>query len=197
MLHVIGIDPGETTGWCRLTIPRDSMYDDEPGRIEEWDYGEFLGPDISQVIEICRLVRETQGLDFAVGPAVVCEDFDLMHENPTTDPVLLTPVRIASMLQYAQFRGDMGPDSLVTLQGRTVAKETATDDRLRHYGLYVKGSDHIRDATRHAWVAIRRAKQSEDVRAAMWADPTRPRAGRVKPFTALANGLLAAARERQ
>lgn len=173
------------------------MYGQEPGSIAEWDYGEITGSEISQVIDICRLVRETQGLDFAVGPAVVCEGFDIMHENPTTDPVLLTPVRIASMLIYAQFRGDMGPDSLVTLQGRTTAMETATDDRLKHYGLYVKGSAHIRDATRHAWVALRRAKKDKAIRAAMWADPTRPHAGRVKPFDPLANGLLAAARERQ
>lgn len=191
-LHVIGIDPGENTGWCRLTIPRTSIYGKEPGEIVEWDYGEFTGPEPHQVRDICRLVRETQSLDFGVGPALVVEDFDIPPEAPTTDPVLLIPVRIAAMLRYAQFMGQLGPDALVMLQGRTDAKGTATDERLKLWGLYTAGSDHVRDATRHAIVAVRRAKAKVEVRNAMWADPARPR-------VAVARGasLLGLARERQ
>ena len=179
-LHVIGIDPGETTGWCRLTVPRDCMYGDEPSTIIEWDYGEIVGGEFDQVAAIGRLVRETQGLDFGVGPAVVVEDFDIPPHAPTTDPVLLWPVRLAAMTAYACWRGEMGPDATVTLQGRTMAKQTATDDRLHAWGLYIKGSDHIRDATRHAIVALRRARGKREFRDQLWLSPTRPGAGRKK-----------------
>lgn len=178
-LKILGIDPGESTGWAYLVIPRKSVYGDEPGAILQWDQGQLYGSEEDQTKEICRMVRQFQSLDFGVGPAVVVEDFDIAAKNPTTDPVLLTPVRLAAMLRYARYRGEMGPDSLVMLQGRTIAMSTATDERLRAWRLYVRGEEHARDAMRHAIVALRRASQKTHVREAMWADPNRPNAGRV------------------
>ena len=177
-LHVIGVDPGKTTGWCRLTVPRASIFGDEAGAITEWDYGELTGPEPDQVMQIARLARETQGLDYLIGPAFVVEDFDIEPHNVTTDPELLSPVRIAAMLSFVFHLGShssvsLTGDARMILQSRGQAKSTATDDRLKKWGLYAPGSDHVRDATRHAITAIRRAKTSPELRAQLWNDPSR------------------------
>lgn len=44
----------------------------------------------------------------------------------------------------------------VVYQGAGDAKKVITNDRLRSLGLYVRGSDHVRDAVRHAELYCRR-----------------------------------------
>jgi len=184
-LHVLGIDPGGTTGWSLITVPRSSIYGKTPGQVLEFKYGEIHGPEDDQAIEISRLARQIQNLDYGIGPAVVVEDFDLMpHYNNTSADVVLSPVRIAAKLQMLYHMGEseafrsgervrvslrlMG-ESLIVMQGRTMAKQTATDERLRAWGLYThRTGDHIRDATRHAITAIRRAKSNQEFRDSMW-----------------------------
>jgi hypothetical protein len=154
-LHILGIDPGGTTGWARLTVPRMSIFGDEPSEIWEWDYGIFDGDEIEQAISISRLARTIQGLDYKTGPALMVEDWDQDPRFKSTDPTALSPVRIGSYLRLLHHQGAMG-DSTLTFQGRTIAKRTATDDRLHAWHLYV-ANDHIRDAIRHAVVGLRRA----------------------------------------
>lgn len=166
-LKILGIDPGGTTGWARLVVPRKSIYGDEPRRIIEWEWGEVYGPEEKQVDELAGLVRATQGLSYQVGPAVVVEDFDIEPHNRTRDREMLSPVRIAAMLRYAQHLGKL-QDAQIVMQGRQLAKGTATDDRLRHWGLYIKGSDHARDAMRHAITALRRASENPAFLEKMW-----------------------------
>jgi hypothetical protein len=166
-LHVIGIDPGGTTGWARFTVPRKCLFGNAPSAVLEWDHGEFYGSEINQTQAIARMVREIQSLDYQVGPALVVEDWTIMINNVTTDPESLSPVRIAAMLQYAKFRGELG-DATITLQDRGIAKQTMTDERLQRAGYYVRGSDHVRDATRHAITALRRARDSDELRDEMW-----------------------------
>jgi hypothetical protein len=166
-LHVIGIDPGGTTGWARLTVPRESIYGRAPGEIIEWDFGQFYGPFEDQTHEIARLARETQSLDYKIGPALIVEGFDIMPSNPTTDQELLSPVVIAAQLQYAKYRGELS-DARIVVQGRTMAMSTATDQRLKAWGLYHPGAEHARDATRHAITFIRRAKDKPELRDEAW-----------------------------
>lgn len=169
-LHVLGIDPGGTTGWALLTVPRASIFGSQPASFLTIDYGEFYGPEDEQAIAIARLAREVQGLDYKIGPALVVEDFDLMaHYNNTDAAVVLSPVRIAAKLALLHHLGQTG-DARLMMQGRTIAKETATDYRLRAWGLYIEQEgDHIRDAMRHAITSLRRAKDSAKFRDMMWA----------------------------
>jgi|SRR5580698_9435146 hypothetical protein len=168
-IHVIGIDPGGTTGWCRLTVPRDSVFGREESSIIEWDYGEVSGHEPQQVVLLARLARETQSLDYLVGPALVVERWDVDPHFQSRDTSALSPARIGAMLLYAQHRGDLS-DARVTFQSRVQAKQALTDERLRALGLYVKGSEHVRDATRHALCALRRARQSSELRKEMWSE---------------------------
>jgi hypothetical protein len=132
----------------------------------DWDYGEFHGPEDDQAIAIAYFARTLQGIDYKVGPAVVIEDFDILAINPTTDSELLSPVRIAAKVTLMSRLKQMG-DARVVLQSRTIAKRL-DDERLARTGYYVPGPDHIRDATRHAIMALRRATQSDDFRDELW-----------------------------
>jgi hypothetical protein len=169
-LHVIGVDPGQTTGWCLLTVPRACIYGTDPSEILAWDYGELTGPEPAQVTTLTRMVREIQSLSYRVGPAVVVEDFDVGALVTTDTAVLYSPVRIAAMIRYAEHRHELN-DGKVVLQSRALAKQTMTDDRLRLYDMWVEGSDHIRDATRHAITALRRARDKPAFRDELWASP--------------------------
>ena len=166
-IHVLGIDPGHTTGWCHIVVPRKCFYGRQPNAVLEWDYGEFFGPEEEQAIEIARMAVHIQGMDWNVGPAIVIEDFDLMIRNPTTDSEMLSPVRIAAMVKMLS-RVKMAGDARVVLQGRSDPKHTYSDDRLKIHGYYVPGPDHIRDAIRQALMALRRASESEEFRDELW-----------------------------
>jgi hypothetical protein len=172
-LHVLAIDPGGVTGWCCLTVLRRSIFaDDTPSGIAEWDYGEFTGPEPVQATAIARLAREIQSLDYKTGPAVIIEDWDQKPEFRSTDPETLSPVRLGAMLSLLGFQGKLG-DATVHFQSRTVAfgSKATTDDKLRKYGLYVEGSDHIRAATKHAVTALRRARENWDFAIELWPYP--------------------------
>lgn len=156
-LHILGIDPGGTTGWCLLTIPTLSIFGDAPSAILDFATGEFLGNENQQADKICEFARTTQSLSYKVGPALVVEqwDFDPSFNNSDQEPY--SPLRIGAKLGYAQHLGKLG-DATLNWQGRVQAKKTATDERLRAWGLYTRGSDHERDATRHAITALRRTR---------------------------------------
>ena len=166
-IHIIGIDPGGTTGACLLTVPRDSIYGKSPGRIVKWEVWEESGDEAEQVRSLCRVSREVQSLDYQIGPALVIEAWDSDPTFRSTDPEALSPARIGGMFLYAALRGDLS-DARVNFQSRTQAKQYITDDRLRSRGMYTVGSDHIRDATRHALTALSRAKKSAELRYEFW-----------------------------
>lgn len=166
-IHIVGIDPGGTTGWCRLTIPTRSIFGSEPGGILDWDTGEWRGDENKQADAICEFARTTQSLAYRIGPALVVEQWDHDPSFNNADEEPYSPLRIGAKLGYARHLGKMG-DSTLNWQGRTQAKSTATDVRLREWGLYTKGSDHERDATRHAITALRRAKTDPRWAARLW-----------------------------
>ena len=165
-IHVLGIDPGGTTGWALVTVPRASLFGDEPSQILGWDYDEITGPEVEQVKALGRLAREIQGLSYMVGPAVVVEDFD--NATSVNDPEVFSPVRIAAMMMYAASRGEFG-DSRIVLQKRGLAKGQITDERLRRWRLMPKTPEgHAADAMKHAMMALRRAGQSDRFRDSLW-----------------------------
>lgn len=167
-LHILGIDPGGTTGWCRLTFPRICITEGAPGEIWEQEVGEFFGPTWEQTYAIAALCRTVQGLAYRVGPALVVEAWDNDPSFKVTDPEVLSPHAIGSQLEYVAHKTKLLGDARLIFQSRVQAKSTATDDRLKRWGLYKRGSDHIKDATRHAIVALRRARQDPELAAAFW-----------------------------
>jgi hypothetical protein len=166
-LHVLAIDPGGTSGWVCITVPRLCVFGPAPSEIWEWDYGEFSGAEPVQAIAIARLAREIQSLDYLIGPAIIVEDWDIDTKFKSTDPETLSPVRLGAMLTLLQHQKLLG-DATLHFQGRGIAFSTMTDDRLRRNGLWVEGSDHIRAATRHAITALRLARENPVFAKELW-----------------------------
>lgn len=81
---------------------------------------------------------------------VVVEDFIL--RKMTSDRELLDPVRVSSGF-LAVCNDSFSPHYNATWQQPSAAMTYATNDRLREWGLWIKGSDpaleHQRDARRH------------------------------------------------
>lgn len=167
-IHVLAFDPGVTTGWAKITIPRLSIWGDLPSKIVSWKTGQLRGRISDQVREACRLMRETQSLDYKIGPAIVVEDFDF--GRPLKDPEVYTPVYFAQQLLFCFEQTPLTSDAKMVLQGRDIAKASFTDERLEAAGVFLTRdqSDHERDALRHGLTALRRAKRSFKFRCRMW-----------------------------
>jgi len=166
-IHVMGIDPGGTTGWYNITVPADCIFGDAPSSIIEHDWGEFTGPEPQQAIELARLVREIQGLDYKVGPAMIMEAWDQDPTFHSTDPEALSPVRLGAMMTLLQEQKLLA-DATLHFQSRTLAFGTVTDERLHRWRLWVKGSDHVRAALRHGITALRRARENPEWANSLW-----------------------------
>lgn len=165
-LHIIGIDPGGKTGLCRFTIPRACIFSNAPSEIWEQEFRLFAGPEPEQALNIARYVRETQSLDYKTGPALIPEGWYQDPQFKSTDPEVLSPVRIGAMLVLLQCQGLLG-DATITFQDRSIAMSTATDDRLKSWNLYGNQKD-IRAATKHAITALRRARQNQEFARKLW-----------------------------
>ncbi len=171
-LHIIGCDPGGKTGLARFTIPRDSIFGNEPAEIWDMDFKLFAGPEPEQVLNIARYTRETQSLDYKTGPALVVEGWYNDPSFKSSDPEALSPVRIGAMLTFLMFNNDkthtaLLGDATLTFQDRTIAMTTMTDERLKKRNLYGNQKD-IRAATKHALTALRRAKQDPEFARTLW-----------------------------
>lgn len=170
-VHVLGLDPGGTTGWCLLTTLRSAIFGDAYPEIVEWDYGELTGPEPLQATNIAQMCREIQGLDYKTGPAVMAEQWDVDPTFQSTDQERYAPIRINAMLQLLHYQEKMG-DSTLHFQSRTIKAGTAVrDDRLKSLGIYVPGSKHIQDATKHALNALRRARENREFALRLWPYP--------------------------
>ncbi|HLY75939.1 MAG TPA: hypothetical protein VKU80_17600 [Planctomycetota bacterium] len=169
-IHVLAFDPGVTTGWARLTVPRRCVWGSEPARIIAWTTGQLRGRISDQVWASCDLIRTTQSLAYKLGPAVIVEDFDF--GRPLKDPEVYTPVYFAQQLRFCFERTALTNDATLVMQDRKTAKAAFTDDRLAAAGVWLaRGqTDHERDALRHALTALRRARRSVTLRCQMW-DP--------------------------
>jgi hypothetical protein len=166
-LHIMGIDPGGTTGWYLMTVPRACIFGDAPAAIWEHDWGEFTGPEPAQAVELARLAREVQSLDYKTGVALIMEAWDQDPTFHSTDPEALSPVRLGAMMTLLKHQNQLG-DSTLHFQSRSMAFSTATDERLKAWRLWVQGSDHVRAALRHTITALRRARNSPEFAAELW-----------------------------
>lgn len=156
-LHVLAIYPSEETGWCRLTVPRSCMFGTETPTITEWDYGVWPQSVPAVAIAIARKARETQGLDYKTGPAIVSEDDD--------DPY---PIRMNAMLELLHYEKRMGDGTLHFQEPEEASK--ITESHLRSNHIYVANHD-IMSATRHALTLLGQARADRALAHELWPYP--------------------------
>lgn len=184
-VSVFALDPGGTTGWSILSVYADCLVDSDVSILASINFkqqGEVSGAEDNQTDEIMNILVAWPEA------AIVVERFQLRQMA-----VELSPVRITAKLEYAlhtaiagqEWGGDDGVDDLVEagwvvddagqllprriwLQDPGMAKQAATNERLKDWGLYVPGSEHARDATRHAITFLRRCKDVPKLRQNAW-----------------------------
>jgi hypothetical protein len=155
-LWILGVDPGNTTGASLISIPRGSIYGDERGKILSHTSWELHGSLRMQVRNVCSIAMR---VNTPTSPClIVTEDYDLGGNRVTGSAAendIVSPIRVGAALWHAVECGH-ADNAVMTFQGRTIAMTTATDDRLKKWGLYDVGSAHKRDGTRHAVTMVRR-----------------------------------------
>jgi hypothetical protein len=123
--------------------------------------GDLLMVDAEELIQ----VRQMCGLfDNYAEAAIVFEDFVARTEQRARE--VFAPDRLRSSAQHEEILH--GEGRVFFLQQPSMAKTTATDDRLKRANLYFAGMEHATDAARHVLTFLRRARQREDIRAAAW-----------------------------
>lgn len=166
---ILGVDPGATTGLCMITVPRESLLGDAPGKIltrDSWETSESMRLQVRQVTSLALRAS-------AFFPClIVAEDFDLGGNRlagAASEADVATPIRFNGALAYAVSSGQ-AEHSILVFQGRTLAFTTATDDRLKKWDMWDVGSDHKRAATRHAITMIRRISSGSVSAQEIWGD---------------------------
>lgn len=172
---VISLDPGGTTGWSVMDVHPEALTDpDVPilGNINLWSHGQVdcgstkgnLGTsshagisttgEAAGVAELVGLCRSWPGA------CVVIEDFIVRRFDQSRD--FLSPIRITAAISQWLWQQNRS----YFVQQPAYAKTTATDDRLRHWGLYERsgGQNHARDADRHSITFLRKCKADKEFR---------------------------------
>lgn len=187
---VVAYDPGETTGWSVMQVHPEALVDDGVkilSSIEHWAHGQIdcgsraglpvvrdifdgegrleyndlavnIGAEAEGVDEMLRV------FDYFPGAAALLEDFIIRREDKSRS--FLSPVRITAGMDYGLFL--RGYQSF--RQQPSEAKGTATDERLKSWGLYERsgGMNHARDADRHAITWLRKCSTKKRLREACW-----------------------------
>ena len=123
--------------------------------------GNLLFVDAEEIVQ----VRQIAGLLYNYEEAaVVCEDFTLRTQVRSRE--VTAPDRLRAALQTNEVLH--GEGRVFFLQQASMAKSTATDERLKRAGLYFPGMQHATDAARHVLTFLRRARQAEDLRVGAW-----------------------------
>lgn len=191
LCSVVGFDPGETTGWCVMSIEPAALLDvlkDDEGviplqdKLVSIDYGQIDcgSHDYDKAI---NMLHKTASLNLAGENAGISEMLAItMYQWPKSVVVLedfipdpnkmdqarhtLSPVRILAGFSFGMSMDNQSgrlSDERIFIQNRSLAKTTCTDARLRRWGLYdERGGRHSRDAIRHAFYFLRTCRGKDE-----------------------------------
>ena len=139
---LVSIDPGKMSGWgvVGLTHP-----------LVNFDFGEY------EFMEMCEKLDAWSESSMGHGQKyhIVCERFVILDDTHKKSRGSTNwSIETIGVARYIAHRDHHEFD----LQGATEAKKLGTDKLLKRFGWYTKGSDHARDAARHALLWIARKK---------------------------------------
>lgn len=163
------VDPGGSTGWGVMSVNPEDLAGSRPIHkiIQHWS---------------CGMVKENENqmssamlefYDMWDDAAIGCEDFNLRQLA-----VELSPVTICAKVEYGLWlaekwaadeddRPQRRPRRLWK-QSASTAKNKLNDDRHREFGFWVPGPDHPRDAIKHCYTFLSRAREQPRLRFQAW-----------------------------
>lgn len=163
LVYGMGVDPGGTSGVTIIGVHERTIYRDYPGKISYFETFEVSGSYTQQALDITDASREFYPL------ALIVESF--YPAKPITSEEYLSPLRVGERIAFCvETHYIICP---FFWQTPSQAMSTAPDSRLKAWGLYRPGPDHMKDSTRHAITFIRRTKDDHKLRDAAWGPPER------------------------
>lgn len=134
MMHVWSFDPGETTGWCHISVHED-------GEMGIFNCGE------ADHLQIGNMLFDNVALKTAVGRTEIDIEFVvekyIMNSKISQSPWSLETIgliRYAASVYHIPFH----------FQTPSQAKNLITNDVIKRAGLWEPGQGHAMDAVRHA-----------------------------------------------
>ena len=158
MTALLAVDPGRTTGiaWCDSVALLPGAFDERIGGLVR--HKQLVGTDV----EISRMI--VKGARAIGAHVVVMESFQLRPGVALKGDDALSPVRIASMVEYGMCIGELGSLYVsMQLQTPSQGKSVMTDARMRAVGCWWPGQDHAVDAARHLLTFVRRVRSGKVV----------------------------------
>jgi hypothetical protein len=150
-VRALAIDPGGTTGYAMgyLDVNANELTI-ECGQ-QEWSMG-----DMYEMLDNW-IAGESENMPVHV----IYEDFS--YRNAARAGLDLTPVKLIGIIELYKERYE--PNVGFTKQSAATGKAFWNNDKLKAKGIYARGKDHGRDATRHLmhWLAFGAGSQYGDV----------------------------------
>jgi hypothetical protein len=166
------IDPGGTSGLAVVWFDPKALFEGKTTAKVVLGHSEMFlnGPEDGVNGQVDRYLRVARGLEYELdeegepqhrkGLVMGCESFQLRMLNQA--PEFLSPVRIRAKLDYELSMREHPmfnrPGVPLFTQTPSDAKKTFEDSRLHNLRMYTPGPDHIRDATRHCLLWIRKMR---------------------------------------
>lgn len=161
------LDPGGTSGWSVMCVEPDALSDPDVSVLKSISHkaqGQVTGDEDVQAKTLLEL--------FALWPDAACGCEDFIVRKYLQGREALSPVRITSKIEMGMRWGmfDVHANRRLWKQQPSLAMNTATDARLKDWGLYIAegGEEHARDASRHSITFLRRASERPALRHAAW-----------------------------
>lgn len=170
---IYALDGGTTSGVARGIFPAKSESVWDGLAAGEWESWEVEGEPARQAWEIIGEYAEWLGWPHlkpmekkGVHQHILAfEDFVVrLGTGASSKRSLLDPVRVSSACDALCIQRDGLRWAFPQYQQPSQAKNFATNERLRKHKLWVKGSDHRRDAVRHMCLAYSVSHRSHEVK---------------------------------
>lgn len=155
--RVLWMDPGVLSGVAAVWFDPHALFIKQqplPRCILAWWESYVGGPENDQIDKFLDLARQMGDGPSTPGLVLGVESFVMQQFNQSKE--FLAPVRLRAKLEYAVPL--WSPGRVVVSQSPSDALTTITDDRLKLWNMYTPGPDHIRDATRHCLLWIRKIR---------------------------------------
>lgn len=134
MVHVWAFDPGETTGWCHMSVHDEGIGVFDLGELDHFAIGNLLfdNPTLRAAVSKQNIIQ----MEFVVEKYI-------MNSKITQSPWSL---ETTGLIRYFAKIYNVPMNSQTPSQ----AKNLITNDIIQKAGLYVPGKGHAMDAVRHA-----------------------------------------------
>lgn len=135
MIHLWSFDPGETTGWCHLSI--------HDGEVGVFNCGEADHQGIGNLLFDNPALKAAVSKRDIVETVFVVEKF-IMQSKITQSPWSL---ETTGLIRYFAVQNQIILDDV---QKPSEAKNLIKNEVIKRAGLYIPGKGHAMDAVRHA-----------------------------------------------